>query len=248
MSFSAPDLVLNFESKQSTFTLSYSDMIDRAPEDAKSKRALIKLEQASFVSWFPNLSSTKTLAITQGNAVAVNISIPAGNYDSVTLASTIQVALRAAAGGYGVNYSVTYSTVTGGFTISVAGGGTIAITAATSSLLSILGFDPVTNLGQATSHSSVIPADLSGLKFIHVMCTWCDATYVNNTRIGMLAKIPLEKQTGSVEVYKAPDDAWVLSPKLTNSVSFALLDSSLQPVPASGLTMHFQLYIKWLMG
>jgi len=247
MAFNAPDLVLNFESKSSHFTLSYADMIQHAPQDAPSKKALVKLNQMSFVSWFPNLPSTKTLYITQGNAVVVNVSIPAGQYDSVTLSSTLQAALRAAVGGYGVNYFVTYSTITGGFTITTASG-TIAITAANSSLLSYIGFDPTADLAAAVSHSSVLPADLSGLKFIHVSCNWCDATYVNNTRIGMLAKIPLRKQTGTVEVYEAPQDAWVISPKITNNVTFTLLDNNLQLIPASGLPMYFQVYIKWLMG
>lgn len=236
-------IIIHIQNNLPVCAVNFVDITTKIP--AESKKALIKLDKFDMNAWFPVIASPQTLRILQGDAVTINITLPVGNYGANEIVSSLNTLLNAA-GGY-ATYVVSFSTVTGLFTIDCGVGHTIQIIGANSSLLPFIGFTANTSTGVARSLTGTLIVDLGGFPNIFVSCNWLSPnTYFNSSDRAILAKVPVDVPLGSRLYYRGSDDDWIEIHQITNTLSIYLLDNNLSTLPTQNFTWNATIKIIFL--
>lgn len=129
---------------------------------------------------------------------AKSASITSGYYDTTTLPSAVSAAMNAAGT---VTYTVVYSAISGGFTITPSSG-TISMQFGTNTLNSarvVLGFSQANTTAASTAVSNIV-ADLSAPRYIMVSITnTANSTKTTNSQDGATFVIPTNVNTQAMQ-------------------------------------------------
>lgn len=168
-------------------------------------------------SWYSINSTNNTFQFTVTGHAAVTATLTPGNYTSATLAAEIKARMDAVAPG-GHSFTVTYSSATQKFTISISGGGTYTMTFGTyvNSPAMFMGFTPSTTYPTVAANSvtSTTAALVSGPNYLYVNSRrygQIAGLYLPTGSIGggvtgpQMAKIPINVGSGGVIYWQDPD-------------------------------------------
>ena len=234
---------LNVDSRDGTGT---STSFSITLNSAISVRELSLLEAEIPITWYNVRSTNNKFDFDDGTVRAVTIT--ASNYTASTLATALQTGLNAS--GTGLTFTVTYSTSTYKYTIAATGAFSMpfltGVNAATTIAL-VLGFTATDHASSASQVSDNV-ADLIGDHYVYLKCT--SITGVNEgiissnaTDTGILARIPVNGNSGDVIIYTAQKErpTLIYNGTAVSTLAFTLTYRNNTTIDNNGMKISFKL-------
>lgn len=189
-------------------------------------------------SWY-NINSNNNQIMINGSTV---VTITSGQYNATSLASALQTALQAV----DATFTVTYSTITGMYTIARSTVFVLNLSSASFTMRRQLGFNAKSDTASAISQTSDSYANLQNSNSISLHCELLAKfldDIITDFRTDYLLSIPIDQNPGNLIVYRpAVDTIYNLrEPIYADEMTFSLRDIDQNIISLNGCEWEMKL-------